>query len=128
MRAGRIIAVGNKAFFPFRFRLGTDSLKAYAENLAVVNGNVTYAVIKLVARGKKVMLYCKACFGCHILRGKFTGGLAFPVFVRCPYSLFCVLGNIKWVGTAVFYGVKLTFKPFKRKLGECLTAAGGFST
>ena len=116
-----IVGVADFSHGEFFFYFVDKSGKPAREYLAVIDGNVSYSVIEIVARREHVMRHRRKRFGGHIRRREFAGRLAFPVFIDLVKSFLCFVGYVKRICGARGDGIEFLFEPLERIFGENLT-------
>lgn len=121
-----VVGVSGGEFTEFSLDTLDDSGKAVCEDIGIINGDMTDAVIVVVTGSKEVMLHGKLCGGGDICVGKLACGFAFPIFMNGRERTFCVFGYVKRVCLSRSYGIELLLKPLERELGEGLTASRRF--
>ena len=84
---------------------------------------MSYTIVKIISRCKNVVVNGKNCFRCHVGSCKFTGCLAFPVFMYLTEFRLGFLRNIKWIGCSGSHCIQLILQPLERILRECLTSS-----
>ena len=100
-----------------------DAAVTDLQHLAVIDGDMTDAVVEVVAGREDVVLHRKQSFLGHIRGRKLGGGSAVPVFVDLVKCRFGFLGDMERVGGACLDGIKFRFQPVKGVFREDLTAA-----
>ena len=123
MMALCVIAVAEIQLRESRLRFLDDTAVAHAQYLSVINGNVSDAVVEIVARRKNIVRDRGERLGSHIGGRKITCGLALPIFMHFSQSSLCLLGNVEGVRSACFDSIEFCLQPFKRIFREGLTAA-----
>ena len=100
-----------------------DAAVADLQHLAVVDGDVTDAVVEVVAGREDVVLHRKQGLLCHVGGRKLGGGSAAPVFVDLMQGSLRFLGDMERIGGACLNSIEFRLQPVKGVFREYLTAA-----
>ena len=100
-----------------------DAAVADFQHLAVVDGDMTDAVVEIVAGREDVVLHRKQGFLRHIGGCKLGCGLAAPVLVNLMQGRLGFLGDVERVGRTGLDRIEFRFQPVKGVFREDLTAA-----
>jgi len=120
----RIISLAHGMGSQLGFCLSHDSFVTDLQHFPVFHGEVTDAVIEVVARCENVMLHGEKCLICHKGGSEIACGFALPVFVDLVKLLLRLLGNMERIGCSGGEGVKLILHPAEGILWKNLAASG----
>ena len=121
---GTVVLIPGITFFKLLLNLGDNALVAHGQNFLVLHRHMAYAVVKVVAGSKYIVVDGLPGLLRHKGGGQLAGGSALPVGVGLPQLRLGPVGYVERIRAAGGNGLKFRLQPFVGKLRVGLAAPG----
>ncbi|GFI37781.1 hypothetical protein IMSAGC015_01969 [Lachnospiraceae bacterium] len=117
-----IIPVSHAAFCKLCLRFFYDSFVTHFQHLFILDGHMAYAIIKVIARCKNIVVDRPDRLRRHIGRRKLACSLTFPVLMDLPEILLGLLRYVERISASCLHRLEFRLQPFIREFRICLAS------